>query len=495
MSLFMIMAKAIGCAAVFFGYYWFFLRNRNFHQYNRFYLLFSLLTSAIIPFLSIPFGLKGLNNGDSAIFRAMDVINVNTWENEVEGLTETAGQWFISAPTLAVIAYFLVALFFFLRFIFTFISIQKIKSRYSYRLVGRFRLYLTGEKGTPFSFFKTIFWNRSIDPDTAEGKAILAHELYHVTQRHSWDILFVEILRSIFWVNPFFHLMKKELRAIHEFLADNHAAQQAERNKYAELLISEAIRIRKLSIVNPFFHNQIKRRISMIVSNDMKSKNSLMGRAMILPIVLALFCSFTLKLHDARIPAPLRSEKKLILVIDAGHGGADNGAVNENGVPEKGLTLDIARKVKEISGRYNVDVIMTRENDELPGGAETVNSGLKNRVSTATQHTGDMLISIHMAIDPSNTNTSGFEIYVSKGNPAYAKSVMLGGMLSESLKKTWKTASALKQREKIYVLTASPMPALILEAGYLSNPTDLAFVSDPENQKKIAENILEAAVR
>ncbi|MBC7902130.1 MAG: N-acetylmuramoyl-L-alanine amidase [Gemmatimonadaceae bacterium] len=220
-----------------------------------------------------------------------------------------------------------------------------------------------------------------------------------------------------------------------------------------------------------------------------------MGRSMILPIVVALFCSFTLKLYDARIPTPLRSEKKLILVIDAGHGGADNGAVNENGVTEKGLTLAIARKVKEISGRYNVDVIMTRESDDLPGGAVTVNSGLKNRVSTATQHTGEMLISIHMAIDPTNSNTSGFEIYVSKENPAYNKSVVLGGMLSEALKKTWKTAAALKQREKIYVLKASPMPALILEAGYLSNPTDFAFVSDPENQKKIAENILEAAVR
>ena len=104
------------------------------------------------------------------------------------------------------------------------------------------------------------------------------------------DVLFLEMVSALFWINPFFHLIKKETKAIHEFLADEFAIQSSDKWQYAELLLMQALQTRH-SIVNPFFHNQIKRRIAMIQNSTTTGKQYL-RKLLTLPalaIVLALF--------------------------------------------------------------------------------------------------------------------------------------------------------------------------------------------------------------
>ncbi|MCK7556945.1 hypothetical protein MKQ70_18770 [Chitinophaga sedimenti] len=73
---------------------------------------------------------------------------------------------------------------------------------------------------SPFSFFRYIFWNRETRLESPEGQQILQHELAHLTEKHSIDKLLLEVITAFCWINPFFHLMKRELALIHEFIAD-----------------------------------------------------------------------------------------------------------------------------------------------------------------------------------------------------------------------------------------------------------------------------------
>ncbi len=100
----------------------------------------------------------------------------------------------------------------------------------------------------------------------------------------------MELLTVIFWINPFFHLIKKEVKAIHEFLADQFAITENTKWQYAELLLMQVLNTNQ-HLVNPFFHNQIKRRIAMITTSK-KPSYQYLRKLMVLPvaaIVIGLF--------------------------------------------------------------------------------------------------------------------------------------------------------------------------------------------------------------
>jgi beta-lactamase regulating signal transducer with metallopeptidase domain len=74
-----------------------------------------------------------------------------------------------------------------------------------------------------FHFFNFIFWDEEIDIQTETGQQIFQHELVHVKEKHTLDKLFIQLLLVVFWCNPFFWLIRRELKLIHEFIADKKA--------------------------------------------------------------------------------------------------------------------------------------------------------------------------------------------------------------------------------------------------------------------------------
>ncbi|SDH07908.1 TonB family C-terminal domain-containing protein [Dyadobacter soli] len=114
-----------------------------------------------------------------------------------------------------------------------------------------------------FSFLKWIVINRNDYENHFD--AILRHEMVHTGQRHSVDILLIEILRTIFWFNPVLLLYKRSLQEIHEYLAD---AQAPNREYYARFLVAYALNAPVASLTNHFFKpSQLKNRIQMIYKN------------------------------------------------------------------------------------------------------------------------------------------------------------------------------------------------------------------------------------
>ncbi len=286
-----------------YGYYHFFLRNKRFHQYNRFYLLLASIVSLIVPFLNIPLYFTRAEK-DSLIIQTLSSVSFRD-----TGLTVRAGEtissssgWFTQHIFLLV--YPLIVFLLCIRMLVSLARIRRIKRSNPVEQLDAIQFINTDEPGTPFSFFRWLFWNKNIELQSPKGEQLFRHELFHIEQKHSYDVLYMELLSAICWINPFFYLIRKELKAIHEFLADRFAIRENKKWEYAELLLMQAFGTRQ-SLVNPFFNTQIKRRIAMITSST-KPSYQYLRKIMVLPmtvlVIFLLACSYKEK-NETFLPA------------------------------------------------------------------------------------------------------------------------------------------------------------------------------------------------
>jgi N-acetylmuramoyl-L-alanine amidase len=487
------LAKVVLASALLFGYYRMFLRNRGFHQYNRYYLLGATLASLILPLIHLPMpDAFPLMTRTLALANALHGIVPGDWKESAAalGAKAAARPWWNPALLLTGIyaGTMLLLLGAFIRQLW---HIRRLPKKYPRERLGRIDLFMTREPGTPFSFLNRLFWNEEIDIDSARGRQIFLHEWYHIRQQHTLDLLWLKAVLAIFWVNPFFYLIYREIRTIHEFLADRYAVADGDRYEYAELLVWHSVYDRPLSILHPFFQSSIKRRITMLTQLH-STRPGYWSRMMVLPMTFLLLCAFAAKRNAA---IPLRGLPPFTVVIDAGHGGSDNGAVAGD-VKEKDLNLALALKVKQLSPEYHINVLLTRQTDELAGGKSDIHSSLEYRVEMARENKADLFVSLHVNNAGGGTPNHGFSAFVSQDNAHFAESQKLGSALLDAVKPNYAVDDLLHQlTERVYVLREAPMPAVLLECGFIDNPTDLAFIRDSQNQEKIARDILQGIQR
>lgn len=131
---------------------------------------------------------------------------------------------------------------------------------------GDAQVIISEEVDAPFSFFRRIWMPADLEPDQREF--ILKHELVHVRQKHTLDLLWMECVHIFCWINPIMFLMKKELRLVHECLADREAAR-GNMAAYAELLVAiSAVALPASAMVHTFIHtSQIKHRLMQLTQN------------------------------------------------------------------------------------------------------------------------------------------------------------------------------------------------------------------------------------
>jgi TonB family protein len=149
-----------------------------------------------------------------------------------------------------------------------------------------YTLVQTQSEASPFSFFRLIFINEHIGEK--EAATILAHEQVHANQRHSADVMLMELLTMLQWFNPMVWFYRNQLREVHEYLADRSILHKGiEKADYLQLLCAMALKVQPADITNSFCQIKLKRRLKMIT----KSQNSLFsGMKFIAALpVLALF--------------------------------------------------------------------------------------------------------------------------------------------------------------------------------------------------------------
>ena len=496
-SLVYYLIQVMASSGILFLYYQVFLRNKRFHQYNRFYLLGTVIISIIIPFLRIPVYFTHDESASSIVVRTLTILGPSNEETLLNtGNLNTLQNTSHYTIDLIYCLYALIACLALGRIIIGLVRIKTLGSRNPAKKLGNIFFINTNDSHAPFSFFNRLFWRRDIELSSEKGEQIFRHELFHIRQRHSLDIIFMELVSMVFWINPFFHLIKKEMRAIHEFLADQYALDKCEQWNYAETLLMHALQTRQ-SLVNPFFHNQIKRRIAMI-TNPKKTSHQYLRKVLVLPVaaVIVTLFAFSYRKGNLSVSAPINP---FTVVIDAGHGGDDPGIKSPDGIhKEADLSLSIAKVIQRLSPEYNINVVMTREDGNYPGGASNKNDGLKKRVEITNGIDPAAFISIHVnnnGVKDFHNELSGFEAYVANNREDDPGKAAASAILQE-LSGVYKTAQDLKYRKNlgIYVLDRNKCASVIIECGYINNRKDLDFITNEANQEKIARAILKGLV-
>ncbi|MBO9203657.1 MULTISPECIES: M56/M15 family metallopeptidase [Niastella] len=500
MTFLLYLGKVMLCSGILLGYYWLFLRNKRFHHYNRFYLQGTLLLSVLLPLIRIPVLNQPQSPVNQAVYQTLAVLTVKDGEEELMGEGPGWAARLFTLENGLYLLYVIGVLVLLFAFIRSLLYIRRISKQYSFERIGGLKFFTTGEPGTPFSFLRSIFWNNELVFNSRDGQQIFRHELFHVQQKHSTDIIFTELITAFFWFNPFFYILKKELKAIHEFLADQYAISGNDRYAYAELLVLQTLKANNLPITNQFFQNHIKRRIAMITNNQ-SARYSYRSRLMALPVLALVFCAIAFRAQRSAEEdgKPVIAQKPITIIVDAGHGGIDPGAASLDGkVKEKDLALQICQKIQQLASAYNVNVVMTRSDENLPGGTTVIHDGLKARTALAQKINPDLFISIHVSSTGEQTVTSqtGFELFVSNKDDERAKqSKQLGSVVLQELSKVYAINETIKQRKQnVWVLEQTPCPAVLIECGFINNEKDLAYFSNSGNQETVAKKILEGIV-
>lgn len=137
----------------------------------------------------------------------------------------------------------------------------------------------------PYSFLHYIFINAS-DYETLR-RPILAHEQAHIRLCHTFDLLLFEVVKAIQWFNPFVYLLGRDMKAVHEYEADNAVLNFGiDAKTYQLLLVTKAVGGRLQTVCNNLSHHSLKKRIKMMQKNE--SDRWLMGKVLVLPALMAM---------------------------------------------------------------------------------------------------------------------------------------------------------------------------------------------------------------
>jgi TonB family protein len=278
--------QTIISAGVFILIYRLFVRNTNAYNWNRFYLLATMIISLFLPRIDI----SGWFNVEKPIIFYGSLIDFN------QAVTITPGQQVqnpFNLSELIMTGYWIVAILLLLRFSWGIMRIIELAKNDDYKKSGNLRLYPIQRK-TTFSFFNYIF----IQPehwDKPVTDFIIRHERAHVKQMHSLDNLLTEIILVFGWFNPFYYVYRRDLHLLHECQADQVVINSGcDKSTYHQLLLNEVSGNLTYIIVNQFSYSLIKRRFKMISKNK---QSRLAGFRILLAIptafALLLLFSFT----------------------------------------------------------------------------------------------------------------------------------------------------------------------------------------------------------
>jgi hypothetical protein len=280
------LAEANLYLGVFYLAYCLFLHKETHYLLNRVYLLFSSIIAFVLPLLQLGI-LKPVTAVTPIIIDLplvvihykvplAEVVPVHHYFTFQNGLL---GVYLLGVVVLTV-----------------FLSIKlyrlfKLTHEKSAIIHDRYKLIRIGESNTAFSFFNCLF----IGTKASDTETIIRHELVHIRQKHSVDIILLELIKIINWFNPLVYLLQNSLKTVHEYIADEQTALlENDPLTYSAFLVNNAYGISGPSITQSFFnYNLLKKRIIML---HQKRSGSLarLKYLVTVPVCAGLLCSSTL---------------------------------------------------------------------------------------------------------------------------------------------------------------------------------------------------------
>lgn len=279
--------KMILCSAVMFAYYLLFLKDKTFHHYNRFYLLFLVIISLVLPLVKVSYFTIETNKNLYLLLSGFNQSQPQTTNYDIT----------IYSVLYTIIGVVSIALL--IRLIQGILKINSIKNQFPNETIEGIKFYQTNLNNAPFSFFRNLFWKKSIEINSPVGQQILKHEMVHIEQKHSWDKLLMQLAKSIFWFNPVFYFINKEINLIHEYLADKKAVKKSDTKAFAQMLLESHFSGSVLPVTSPFLSSNLKKRLTMITKNQ--TKYSYARKLFALPILFFMVFAYMVNAKNKEI--------------------------------------------------------------------------------------------------------------------------------------------------------------------------------------------------
>ncbi len=257
------------CMAVFYTFYHFALRKETFFQWNRFYLLITLLLSVTLPLVRIYVHLL-----HSAALVAQAPVYVGTYlqhfGDEISVVPER--HHFPWIKTVSVI-YFTGVGVMTIRLLFSLRSIWLLRARSSIIVIENLYCAMASQVKSPFSFFNTIFLPGIQSFSVDELKDVICHENAHVKGKHSWDVIFLEITGILLWPSPLMYSYRNALKEIHEYIADAVVIRHTPWTTYSDFLIQQKTQAFQNNLPSYLQYSTLKNRLIMMAQEKSKVKS------------------------------------------------------------------------------------------------------------------------------------------------------------------------------------------------------------------------------
>jgi len=294
--MFIIALKILLCSSVCIAVYYLFLEKEKMYRFNRFYLLFSLIFSLVIPFISITVQPSKTETKPAIIFEdtAQQIIQIQP--------AQESFNWI----NIVWLMYGTVALFLLIKSILSIAAIKKISGKKI--IYQNYTVKVTHENLPPFSFWNTIYLGEAYIKNNVIDPMIFLHEKSHIDQKHSIDLIFIDILKIFMWFNPVFLIYKKAIITNHEFLADEAVLNNRyDIKEYQNLILDEIINIQNLPLTHSFNFNNTKKRFIMMTKK--KSRFTVLKKMAGITTLIAATALFAERTYAVNPVAPYTPQK------------------------------------------------------------------------------------------------------------------------------------------------------------------------------------------
>lgn len=340
------------------GIYNLFLEQEKMSHFNRFYLIGSLVVSLTIPFLKFDFSTETFQN--NLLPNAIQV---------VQGKTIIISQKSNFISVLLWSIYGIITSVFAMRFFRNiYVFAQKTKTNPTLKF-EQATLVLVEEKILPHTFLSYIFINKNDYENRKIEGELFTHELTHVRQKHTLDVLFIEILKTLFWFNPILIFYKKAIQLNHEFLADENVVKSYNNVPfYQNLLLEKASWNSNFYLASNLNFLVTKKRLIMMTKTTSQSR-ALLKKLTVLPVLAGLIFISCSESSVAKEP-----DEKLV-----------------------GTTWENAKSLSENAKNIASDTVEAVEinpndvpsNPEFPGGLETLSKLIGKEFKIPVGYEGD----------------------------------------------------------------------------------------------------------
>ena len=340
--------------ALLYGSFALLLSRETFHRFNRLALLGVLVASLILPAVQLSVKKPSYLNYEEVRIPHVEVIaspvqnevqDIETPQSTLPAIEESMQEPTFRVDMIQVVQYlYIIGLLASLAIFFVqlFRLWREIRGGVQTKDELGNTVVIRGGNFAPYSFLHYIIINAS-DYEHLR-RPILAHEQAHIRLGHTWDLLLLEAVKAVQWFNPFVYLLGRDLKAVHEYEADDAVLNFGiDAKTYQLLLVTKAVGSRLQTVCNNLSHHSLKKRIKMMHKNN--SNRWLMSKGLVLPAIMTLAIVAFAK---PKVEEVFLSNEVALPAVEDNNQLQDNGPVT---VAVPGMGLVMTDEVKGFSGK------------------------------------------------------------------------------------------------------------------------------------------------